>query len=165
MTSPTLLERAAAGERLPWHEHFLMLAEATATRSTCSKRRIGAVIVRNHIPVAMGYNGGPSGYAHCIDGACPRGLSGAPTGYGYDSVDGAERCIAIHAEANAINFASPDQRRGATLYCTLAPCFGCAKLITNSGITHVVAGASYADFGPVRAFLEQCGVDVTVPPA
>ncbi|MDX1619741.1 MAG: dCMP deaminase family protein [Nitriliruptorales bacterium] len=141
--------------RRSWDEYFLDLARAASTRATCSRRKHGAVIAKNRRIVATGYNGGPSGYPHCEDGACPRAASDAPQGHDY------EACIAIHAEANALLFSSPEERQGATLYCTGAPCFGCAKLISNSGITEVVAsGGRYAGWDDVRDYLRIAGVRV-----
>lgn len=142
-------------DRSSWDEYFLDLAATTSTRATCSRRKHGAVIVQSRRIVATGYNGGPSGYAHCEDGGCPRAASTAPQGHDY------EACIAIHAEANALLFSSPEERDGATLYCTGAPCFGCAKLISNSGISEVVAsGGRYDGWDRVREFLLTAGVRV-----
>lgn len=141
--------------RQSWDEYFLDLARATSTRATCSRRKHGAVITKDRRIVSTGYNGGPSGFGHCIDGACPRALSDAPQGHDYES------CIAIHAEANALLFCGPDERDGATLYCTGAPCFGCAKLIANSGVSEVVAsGGRYDGWDRVRDFLLTSGVRV-----
>lgn len=141
--------------RVSWDQYFLDLATTTATRATCSRRKHGAVIVQDRRIVATGYNGGPSGYGHCEDGACPRALSNAAQGHGYDT------CIAIHAEANALLFSSPEERDGATLYCTGAPCFGCAKLLSNSGISEVVAsGGRYEGWERVREFLLTANVRV-----
>jgi dCMP deaminase len=141
--------------RQSWDAYFLDLARATATRATCVRRKHGAVIVADRRIVATGYNGGPSGYGHCIDGACPRARSDTPMGQDYDN------CIAIHAEANALLFSSPSERRNATLYCTGAPCFGCAKLIANSGIGEVVAsGGRYDGWDDTRRFLLDSGVRV-----
>lgn len=141
--------------RASWDEYYLELARTTSTRATCSRRKHGAVIVHGRRIVATGYNGGPSGYPHCEDGGCPRALSDAPQGQDDD------RCIAIHAEANALLFSSPEEREGSSLYCTGAPCFGCAKLIANSGISEVVAaGGRYDGWVEVRDFLRSCGVRV-----
>ncbi|MDX1621118.1 MAG: dCMP deaminase family protein [Nitriliruptorales bacterium] len=142
-------------QRRSWDDYFLELARAASTRATCSRRKHGAVIAKDRRIVATGYNGGPSGYPHCEDGACPRAASTAPQGHDYD------RCIAIHAEANALLFSSPEEREDATLYCTGAPCFGCAKLISNSGITEVVAsGGRYEGWDEVRDYLRVAGVRV-----
>jgi deoxycytidylate deaminase len=97
----------------------------------------------------------PVGLPHCDEGACPRATSDAPQGHDYGE------CIAIHAEANALLFSSPEERSGASLFCTGAPCFGCAKLIANSGVTEVVAsGGRYEGWDDVRDFLRECGVRV-----
>ena len=141
--------------RVSWDEYFLELARTTSTRATCSRRRHGAVIVKGRRIVATGYNGGPSGMLHCDEGGCPRAASDAPQGREY------ERCIAIHAEANALLFSSPEEREGAALYCTGAPCFGCAKLIANSGVKEVVASSGrYEGWDEVRDFLRQARVRV-----
>ena len=141
--------------RASWDEYFLDIARATATRATCSRRQHGAVIVQERRIVSTGYNGGPSGYGHCTDGFCPRASSDAPQGHDY------EHCIAIHAEANALLFASPEERQDAVLYCTGAPCFTCAKLISNSGVAEVVAaGGRYEDWERTRTFLLDAGVRV-----
>lgn len=141
--------------RASWDDYFLEVARATASRATCSRRKHGAVITKDRRIVSTGYNGGPSGYPHCDEGACPRARSDAPQGHDY------ERCIAIHAEANALLFSSPEQRDGAALYCTGAPCFGCAKLIANSGVTEVVsAGGRYEGWEETRDFLRRTGVRV-----
>ena len=142
-------------DRRSWDGYFLDLAASAATRATCSRRKHGAIVVRGRRIVSTGYNGSPSGYPHCSEGACPRAASDAPQGHEY------ELCIAIHAEANALLFASPDERDGATLYTTGAPCFGCAKLIANSGISEVVAsGGRYEGWDEVQRFLRACGVRV-----
>jgi dCMP deaminase len=143
--------------RQSWDQYFLGLALAAATRSNCSRRQVGAVIVRDRHIKSTGYNGPPSGYGHCDGGACPRGISDAAVGAdaNYDN------CVAIHAEANALLFSSPDDRDGASLFVTHAPCFGCAKLIANSGIAEVVAcGGRYEAWEDTRRFLMDCGVRV-----
>jgi dCMP deaminase len=143
--------------RQSWDDYFLMLAAATATRATCSRRKVGAVVVRDRRIVSTGYNGGPSGMPHCDQGGCPRAASDAPMGSTYDT------CIAIHAEANALLFCGPVERAGATVYCTDAPCFGCAKLLANSGVGEVVAaGGRYETWEDTRAFLLRADVRVRV---
>jgi len=112
------------------------------------------VIIQGRRIVATGYNGGPSGYPHCLDGGCPRANSEAAAGFGYDT------CIATHAEANAIMFSSPEERDGATLYCTQHPCWGCGKLIANSGIGEVVVDHVYEGYERTREFLLTAGVRV-----
>lgn len=143
--------------RQSWDDYFLSLARAASSRATCTRRKHGAVIVKDRRIVATGYNGAPSGHPHCIDGACPEASSEAARGHDYGS------CIAIHAEANALLFSGPDERRGSVLYCTGAPCFGCAKLIANSGVGEVVAASGrYDGWDQVREFLLTSEVRVRV---
>jgi dCMP deaminase len=138
-----------------WDRYFLNLAQETATRSNCVRRRHGAVIVKQRRIRSTGYNGPPSGHPHCDDGACPRARAETPSGWGHDN------CVAIHAEANAILYSSPEEREGASIYITGVPCFGCAKLIANSGITEVVTeGEIYEGWENVRDFLLNCSVRV-----
>jgi len=148
---------ASNGGRQTWDEYFLSLAEATATRSNCSRRKVGAVIVQDRHIRSTGYNGPPSGYGHCDAGACPRALTDSPMSFGYDN------CVALHGEANALLFSTPRDRQGATLYTSAAPCFSCAKLIANSGISEVVAGGGrYDGWEETRRFLLDCNVRVRV---
>jgi dCMP deaminase len=138
-----------------WDQYFLNLARETASRSNCIRRQHGSVIVKNRRIRSTGYNGPPSGHPHCDVGACPRADSEAVSGWAYDS------CVAIHAEANAILYSSPEQREGGTIYITGVPCFTCAKLIANSGISEVVAtGDPYDGWDRVRNFLMDCNVRV-----
>ncbi|CAN5735512.1 cytidine/deoxycytidylate deaminase family protein [soil metagenome] len=138
-----------------WDQYFLNLARETATRSNCVRRQHGAVIVRRRRIRSTGYNGPPSGHAHCSEGACPRAREESSSGWGHDN------CVAIHAEANAILYSSPEERDGAAIYITGVPCFTCSKLIANSGITEVVAtGEAYEGWDRVREFLLDCNVRV-----
>lgn len=147
-------------ERPDWNEYFLGIASAVATRADCTRRKAGAVIVKDHRIVSTGYNGAPAGQPGCLEGACPRGQhwlkypdddevddigicacgnlwpcdSAATPGEGtYDD------CIAVHAEANAIIYADYDKARGATLYLVPGkPCNGCLKLVRAAGIHKVI---------------------------
>jgi dCMP deaminase len=113
--------------------------------------------VKNRRICSTGYNGPPSGHAHCDQGACPRARSESPTGWAYDA------CIAIHAEANAILYSSPEERERAAIYITGVPCFTCSKLIANSGIAEVVTtGDPYEGWEQVRSFLLDCNIRVRV---
>lgn len=127
------------------------LARQAATRSSCTQHKHGAVIVSNRHVRSTGYNGTPSGHSNCDQGGCPRGRSG----------DKAKPCLGLHAEANAILFADPQQREGATLYVTAPPCLSCAKLIANSGLREVVAvQCKGAEFDKAKEFLLDCKVRV-----
>lgn len=126
-------------ERPGWDDYFLLLADTVKLRSTCSRRRVGAVLVdADHRIIGTGYNGSPSGDPHCIDGACPRGklsYEEQPAFVNYSN------CIAVHAEINAIKDAVSKGLRGGsdtTLYVTCPPCEDCAKVIAEYGIGRVV---------------------------
>lgn len=124
--------------------------------STCSRRQYAAVIVTpTGRLIGFGYNGSPPGQPHCVDGACPRARSNVPPGSPYDAGDG--RCIAVHAEANALLFSDATARQGATLYVNGPPCPDCAKLIASSGVRRVVHIAD--DAYPTNGLIEM-GIEV-----
>ncbi len=122
--------------RAPWHEYFMLLAKIVALRSGCNSRPAGAVIVKDKRILATGYNGPMPGAWHCTDrgpGYCFRREKGIP------DIDKYNYCRATHAEANAIAQAARFgiSVQGADLYCTLAPCYVCLKLIASAGIKAV----------------------------
>jgi dCMP deaminase len=126
-------------QRPNWDEYFLMIAKLAATRSTCLAFPVGAVIVRDKQIVATGYNGSPSGSAHCTNqGYCYPGL---------DSCDASKTMPsrAVHAEANAIAQAAKHgvATEGAKIYVTLEPCLSCLKLIISAGIHEVYYETSF----------------------
>ncbi|NEU72622.1 dCMP deaminase family protein [Hassallia byssoidea VB512170] len=124
---------ACDDQRPTWDEYFLMLAKLAATRSTCLAFPVGAVIVKNKQVVATGYNGSPSGSAHCTtQGYCYPGLSSCDASKTLPS-------RAVHAEANAIAQAAKHgiSTDGASIYVTLEPCLSCLKLIISAGIKEV----------------------------
>ena len=116
------------------HEKYLRFAAHGASLfSTCSKAQIMAIIVdRYGTIVSTGYNGGPSGWEHCVDGGCPRAIANSPQGGSYNN------CIAIHAESNALLRVSRSELDGATIYISGLPCMDCTKLIVGAGIKTVV---------------------------
>lgn len=122
--------------------------------ATCAKRQYAAILTDNlgHI-VGTGYNGGPRGAKHCIDGGCPRLMENSPHGSNYDN------CIAIHAEANAF-LHSDYSSRPTKIYVNGPPCFSCAKLIANSTVTDVyyLADTAYLDWDNVNAFLTNSNI-------
>ena len=120
-------------QRPTWDEYFLMLAKLAATRSTCLAFPVGAVIVKNKQVLATGYNGSPSGSAHCTaQGYCYPGLSSCDASTTMPS-------RAVHAEANALAQAAEHgtPTAGASIYVTLEPCLFCLKLIISAGIKEV----------------------------
>lgn len=123
-------------ERPGWAAYFMDIAKAVSARGECSRSQVGAVLVKDKRIRATGYNGAPSGAPSCLTGHCPRALSNVEPGSSYDT--GAGACIAIHAEANVLLFASKDDCEGGTLYITREPCDGCLRLIRGSGVQTVV---------------------------
>ena len=128
-------------ERPGWDEYMLGIAEAAAGRASCTRRRVGAVVVDNdHLIIGTGYNGAPSGMPDCLEGACPRGRLGydeVPALGDYDRPGTPGFCIAVHAEANALNHLTRSAK-GATMYITDEPCAGCRKYMKSAGIARVV---------------------------
>lgn len=128
--------------RMSWTEYFMTMCDLVSRRSTCLRRQVGAVIVRDNRILATGYNGAPSGLKHCDElGGCVREKLHIPSG------ERSELCRATHAEANAILQAAKYgiKLEGATLFCNTFPCSGCAKLIINVGIKKIVYIKSYND--------------------
>lgn len=123
--------------RPEWDDYFLGIAMAVAARGECQRSKVGAVLVKDKRIRATGYNGAPAGAPSCLQGACPRAFSNAVPGKSSYS-EGPTACIAIHAEANALLFASRDDCEGATIYVTRAPCDGCLRFIKGSGVVRVV---------------------------
>jgi len=133
------------GERPTWDAYFMELAAVVAKRSTCPRRHVGAVLVRDRRILATGYNGAPPGFPHCTDVGCLM-------------QDG--HCVrTIHAEANAILQAALHgvTVRGSTLYTTATPCLHCAKLLIGAGVVRVVYRDWYPDPRAVE-FLQTAGI-------
>lgn len=124
--------------RPTWDAYFLGIAQAVAARADCSRRKVGAVVVKDRRVRGTGYNGAPAGHTGCI--SCPRRISSVEPGSSYDT--GAGACVAVHAEANALLYCNREDLIGATLYITADPCDGCLKLIRAAGVTRVVAVSS-----------------------
>lgn len=129
--------------RLTWDEYFLEIAKVVSSRSTCIRRRYGAVIVKDNVIVSTGYNGAPRGSLNCVDlQKCRRRELNIPAGERY------ELCEAVHAEQNAIINASPERMKDATIYiagfeednsfANGAPCLLCRRMIKNAQIKEVV---------------------------
>ncbi|MBS3947350.1 MAG: cytidine/deoxycytidylate deaminase family protein [Dethiobacter sp.] len=127
--------------RPTWDSYFLAITQVVASRSTCLRRQVGALIIKDKRILATGYNGAPSGLAHCQEIGCLREARGVPSGERH------ELCRALHAEQNAILQAAlygvPIQ--GGTIYCTTHPCVMCAKMLINAGMKEVVVINAYPD--------------------
>ncbi|WP_424216365.1 deoxycytidylate deaminase (plasmid) [Streptomyces sp. BI20] len=123
--------------RPDWADYFMDGARWASTRGDCNRCQVGALVVKDRRVRGSGYNGTPPGGPSCLAGDCPRCLSDAPSGSGY------EDCIETHAEMNAILDATRDNCQGADLYVTRAPCKLCMKLIHSSGIDKVIYPGHY----------------------
>lgn len=125
------VKKAQKTKRPSWDEYFLEIAKVVATRSTCDRANVGAVIAKNKVILSTGYNGAPRGLPHCND-------------VGHEIVDG--HCIrTAHAETNAIAQAAKNGTpiENASIYLTISPCYDCFKIIVNAGIKEVVYGSFY----------------------
>ncbi|HOU23320.1 MAG: tRNA-specific adenosine deaminase [Chloroflexi bacterium ADurb.Bin180] len=141
--------------RPSWDEYFMEITRQVARRSTCLRRQVGALIVKDKQILATGYNGAPSGFDHCEQTGCLREEMHIPSG------ERQEICRGLHAEQNAIIQAALHgvSVAGGDLYCTHQPCITCAKMIINSGLRRVICYDSYPD--PLaRSFLEQAGIQL-----
>lgn len=127
--------------RPSWDQYFMEMAEVVKMRSTCMRRQVGAVLVKDRRVLASGYNGAPSGIEHCEKTGCLREQLGVPSGERH------ELCRGLHAEQNAIIQAAYHGAKiqGATLYVTLQPCVLCAKMLINAGIEKLVFKGQYPD--------------------
>ena len=136
--------------RADWDEYFMSIANAVATRATCPRKSVGAVLVRARMILSTGYNGSIRGLPHCTDAGCMM-------------EDG--HCVAtIHAEANAIIQAARNGVRieGATCYVTASPCWNCFKVLVNAGVERIVYGEFYRD-DRIFAIAKQLGIEMVGP--
>ncbi len=135
------MAQPARPPRPSWDEYFMEFARLAARRSSCLRRSVGAVLVRDKRVLATGYNGVPSGITHCSETGCLREKLKVPSGERH------ELCRGLHAEQNAIIQAAHHGIRieGSILYCTTHPCVICTKMLINAGITEIVYAEGYAD--------------------
>ena len=143
-------------KRPSWDEYFMAIADVAATRSSCCRRQVAAVIVLDRQIISTGYNGTPRGIKNCCDGGCPRCNSDAPSGTNLGE------CLCSHAEENAIVQAACHgiAIKGGVLYTTFSPCLLCAKMIINSGIAEVVYRSRYSIDDTSMNLLKTAGVRV-----
>lgn len=138
-----------------WDKYFLEIARIVSKRSTCLRRKVGALIVKDRRILATGYNGTPSGIRHCAEVGCLRVKLKIPSGQRH------ELCRGLHAEQNVLLQAAlyGISLRDSSLYITNQPCIICAKMIINAGIREVVIAGSYPD-RMAREFLDEAGIDI-----
>ena len=142
-------------DRPSWDDYFLTIASMVASRSTCLRRKVGAVLVREKRILSTGYNGPPSGVVHCAQRGCLRENLGIPSGERH------EICRGLHAEQNAIIqaaiFGTPIKE--SVLYCTTFPCLICTKMLINSGIRAIYYIQGYPD-SLSQEMLDEAGVSI-----
>jgi dCMP deaminase len=139
--------------RPTWDEYFINIAKLVSSRSTCLRRDVGAVVVKNKQVLTTGYNGAPAGVRHCDEVGCMREEMGVPSGERH------ELCRALHAEQNAFLQAARHgiSLDGATMYMTTQPCSICAKMIINAGIKKIIFEGDYPDKFAIE-LLKEAGV-------
>jgi len=128
-------------KRPTWDEYFMNITREVSERSTCLRRKVGAILVRDKRILTTGYNGAPRNFKHCAEVGCLRDAQNVPTGERH------ELCRGLHAEMNALLQAAIYGVRieGATLYSTTCPCSLCAKMLINAGIREIVTCEDYKD--------------------
>jgi len=141
--------------RPSWDEYFLGIAKLVSKRSTCLRRKVGAVLVKDKRILATGYNGTPRGLPHCSETGCLRQQLKVPSGQRH------ELCRGLHAEQNALLQASlyGVSVKDSVLYCTIQPCIICTKMLINAGIKEVVIIKGYPDKMSME-FFDASGVPV-----
>jgi dCMP deaminase len=122
-------------------EYFMKMAHLAATRSTCLRRKVGAIIIKDKRVLSTGYNGAPKGIPHCEEVGCMRKDKNIPSGERH------ELCRGLHAEQNAIIQAAVfgTSIKGGKIYSTTHPCVVCAKILINSNITEIIYDDDYID--------------------
>ncbi|MCP4653118.1 MAG: cytidine deaminase [Candidatus Omnitrophica bacterium] len=143
-------------KRPNWNQYFMKMAHLASERSTCLRRAVGAVLVKNKQILATGYNGAPTNISHCEDVGCLRQKLKIPSGQRH------EICRGLHAEQNVILQAA---RHGVSLcdsvlYITHTPCSICAKMIINAGIKEIICAGTYPDEN-AQTFLKEAKIKLT----
>lgn len=136
-----------------WDDYFMEIAGMVASRSTCLRRQVGCVVVKDRRILSTGYNGAPSGVSHCSETGCRREKEGIPSGQRH------EMCRGVHAEQNAIIQGARHGiiLQGATAYITTQPCSICTKMLINAGIEEIIFEGDYPD-EMSRLLLKEAGV-------
>lgn len=143
--------------RPSWNDYFLEVADLVATRSTCLRRQVGAVLVRDKRIISTGYNGAPRKLKHCSETGCLRQENDIPSGQRY------ELCRGVHAEQNAIINAAyyGISTQDTVMYCTNQPCIICARMIINAGIEKVVHRGNFQDDIALE-LMREAGIELVV---
>jgi dCMP deaminase len=141
--------------RPSWGTYFMNITNLVSERSTCTRRAVGAVLVKEKRILSTGYNGAPSGLKHCLEVGCLREQLGVDSGKMH------ELCRGIHAEQNAIIQAAYHgvSVNGAVIYCTNQPCSICARMIINAGIKKIYYQSGYSD-SLAKELLGEAGIEI-----
>ena len=144
-------------KRPTWDQYFLSIALLVSKRSTCLRRKVGAVLVKDKRILATGYNGAPSGIKHCEETGCLREKLKVLSGERH------ELCRGLHAEQNALLQAALHgvSAEGAKMYATTQPCIICAKMLINAGIKEIIIAGRYPD-KMARDFLKEAKVKIKI---
>ncbi len=129
------------GERPSYDQYFMEMANLVSKRSTCLRRKVGALLVKDKHILSTGYNGAPKGLKHCSEVGCLREKMNIPHGERH------ELCRGLHAEQNAIIQAAVFgvSIKGSMLYCTSTPCVVCVKMLINAGVSEIIYSGDYPD--------------------
>lgn len=143
--------------RPSWDDYFMKIADDVASRATCVRRSVGAVIVKDKRILTTGYNGPPAGITHCTKETCVRDRLNIPSGERH------ELCRGLHAEQNAIIQAALHgvSINGAKIYITHQPCSICAKMLINSGIQTFIIRDPYRD-ELAQEMIVEAGIEVII---
>lgn len=144
-------------DRPDWNQYFMEMAELAAKRSTCLRRKVGAVLVKDKRILSTGYNGAPKNLPHCEETGCLREQKDVPSGQRH------EICRGVHAEQNLIAQSAVHgvKTEGAIVYCTNQPCSICTKLLINAGIKKIFYKNSYDDEF-TKKLLDQSAIEYKV---
>ncbi len=148
-----VVKNEPSASRPPWDDYFMELAELVATRTTCLRHKVGAVLVRDKHILTTGFNGAPAGMSHCLEIGCIRDKRNIASGTRH------EICRAVHAEQNAViqcalhGVSSQDS----TIYVTHQPCTICTKILINAGVKRIVYKEAYPDEF-AQKLIEEAGV-------
>ena len=148
-----LTEEKENPKRIPCDDYWMNIVNDVAKRSTCLRRQIGALVVKNDVIISTGYNGAPRGCPHCLDVGCRRDKLNIASGERH------EECVGVHAEQNVLLQAGRGAE-GAKLYVNAFPCKICAKLIINAGVKEVVISGEYSDRDGLE-YLKKAGIKLT----
>jgi len=150
-------KKSAKIKRPGWDEYFISMASLASMRSTCLRRKVGAVLVKDKKILATGYNGAPSNITHCEKTGCLRAKLNVPSGQRH------ELCRGLHAEQNAILQAAlhGTSVKDSILYATNQPCIICAKMLINAGIKKLIIAGHYPD-KMAGEILKEAGIKVSL---